>query len=357
MPRGQGMASDHQRSTRPSPGAEAARWEAAILGACRTGPGAADPAHDEGHLRRVLAVARRIAAEEGPHDPAVLTAAALLHDLDAPPKDSPLRPEASRLSADAATGLLRGLGFPEALLPGVAHAIEAHSFSAGVEPVTPEARMLRDADRLDALGAVGIARCFAVGGALGRRLADPDDPLAERRPTDDSRWGLDHFRTKLLRLPEGMCTASHRAPHGGAKGGLRLGLHAAHGPGVRGRRHAGLRGDRRGCPTGQRRRLRRRSRVSVVQPVRADGATDRRDSRGTARPRRLPRARPSAPPGGVPLRPPVRRPTAASCRPRAGRPGAPRGGRRSRAPRGRAGPRTRGAGPARARSRRRCPPR
>ena len=189
---------------------EAARWEAAIVAACRPGLGAADPAHDEGHLRRVLAMARRIAAEEGSHDSAVLTAAALLHDLGAPPKDSPLRPRASLLSARLALGLLRGLGFPEALLPGVAHAVEAHSHSAGVEPTTPEACALQDADRLDALGAVGVARCFAVGGAIGRALADPDDPLAERRPPDNGRWGLDHLQTKLLRLPEGMRTGAGR---------------------------------------------------------------------------------------------------------------------------------------------------
>lgn len=154
----------------------AARREAAILAACRPGLGAADPAHDEGHLHRVLAMARRIAAQEEPHDPVALTAAALLHGLEAPPKDSPLRPGASRLSARRALGLLRGLGFPEAPLPGVAHAIEAHGIPAGVEPAAPGARALRDADRLDALGAVGVARCFAAGGALGRALADTDDP-------------------------------------------------------------------------------------------------------------------------------------------------------------------------------------
>ena len=171
---------------------------------------APDAAHDLAHLLRVLATARAIAAEEGSHTPIVLTAAALLHDLVALPKNHPDRAQSSRLAAAAATEVLKGLGFPEARLGAVAHAIEAHSFSANIEPRTPEARALQDADRLDALGAIGLARCFAVSGALGRSLVDPEDPLAERRPLDDGRWALDHFQVKLLRLPGLMRTAAGR---------------------------------------------------------------------------------------------------------------------------------------------------
>lgn len=171
---------------------------------------APDAAHDLAHLLRVLKTARRIAEEEGAHDPIVLTAAALLHDLVALPKNHPDRAQSSRLAAAAATELLQGLGFPEARLGAVAHAIEAHSFSAGIDPLTPEARALQDADRLDALGAIGLARCFAVSGALGRSLVDTEDPLAEHRPLDDGRWALDHVQVKLLRLPALMRTAAGR---------------------------------------------------------------------------------------------------------------------------------------------------
>ncbi len=170
-----------------------------------------DAAHDMAHLRRVLALARRIAAAEGPHDAEVLTAAALLHDLVALPKNHPDRARASTLAAEAACALLAGLGFPPARLPAVAHAIAAHSFAANIAPATPEARALQDADRLDALGAIGIARTFMVGGALGRALADAADPLAEHRAPDDTRFTLDHFPAKLLRLPGLMTTASGRA--------------------------------------------------------------------------------------------------------------------------------------------------
>ncbi len=171
---------------------------------------APDAAHDLAHILRVLAMARRIADEEGAHDACVLTAAALLHDLVALPKDHPDRAQSSRLAAAAASDLLRTLGFPDDRIGAVAHAIEAHSFSANIEPLTPEARALQDADRLDALGAIGLARCFAVSGALGRSLVDADDPLAERRPLDDGRWALDHFQVKLLRLPDLMRTAAGR---------------------------------------------------------------------------------------------------------------------------------------------------
>ena len=64
-----------------------------------------------------------------------------------------------------------------ACLPEIRHAIEAHSYSAGIAPRTIEAKVVQDADRLDALGAIGLARCIAVGAALGRPLYEPDDPF------------------------------------------------------------------------------------------------------------------------------------------------------------------------------------
>lgn len=172
---------------------------------------AIDGAHDIGHLRRVLSMARAIALSEGAHDADVLTAAALLHDLVSLPKNHRERSRASRLAASAAKELLMEISFPISKVEAVGHAIEAHSYSAGIEPETPEARAVQDADRLDALGYIGIARCFAVGGSLGRALFDPEDPLAERRDLDEGRWAFDHFQTKLLTLPRTMTTAAGRA--------------------------------------------------------------------------------------------------------------------------------------------------
>jgi uncharacterized protein len=170
-----------------------------------------DGSHDLTHLRRVRANARAIAADEADAgDPLVLAAACWLHDLVAIEKNDPRRAEASRLSAAVAAGLLRGWGWDEARIIGVVHAIEAHSFSAGIAPETAEARILRDADRLDAIGAIGIGRAFFVAGRLGLALHDADDPAAAHRPPDDRRFAIDHFRTKLLGLGDGMLTATGR---------------------------------------------------------------------------------------------------------------------------------------------------
>jgi uncharacterized protein len=69
-----------------------------------------------------------------------------------------------------------------------------------------EACIVQDADRLEALGAIGLARVFAVSGALGVALFDAEDPFADARTLDDRKFALDHFQTKLLRLPETMQT-------------------------------------------------------------------------------------------------------------------------------------------------------
>jgi len=92
--------------------------------------------------------------------------------------------------------------FPKSKIKSVVHAIEAHSYSAGIEPKTIEAKIVQDADRLDALGAIGIARCLLVGGKLGRPLYDPDDPFCESRSPDDSVYTIDHFYEKLFKLPD-----------------------------------------------------------------------------------------------------------------------------------------------------------
>lgn len=169
-----------------------------------------DPAHDLAHADRVWVNARTIALGEGVDPSGVLMAAAYLHDLVSLPKDHPDRARAATLSATAAGPIMEALGFSLREVAAARHAIEAHSFSAGVDPVTREAMILRDADRIEALGAVGIARCFAVSGALGRALFHPDDPFSRDRVPDDGAYALDHFAVKLLRLPQGMLTATGR---------------------------------------------------------------------------------------------------------------------------------------------------
>lgn len=172
--------------------------------------GQTDGAHDIGHLRRVWANAREIAADLG-GDLEILLAAAYFHDAVNLPKNHPDRARASQLSADWAVEYLAGTDFPEAKLAATAHAIAAHSFSAGIAPQTPEAEILQDADRLEALGAIGIARMFHVGGAMGGLLFDAADPLGLHRPLDDKAFSLDHLEVKLFPIAGTMRTAAGRA--------------------------------------------------------------------------------------------------------------------------------------------------
>lgn len=173
----------------------------------RAGARTAEPAHDFGHVRRVAAAARAIAEAEGADWDTVLPAA-LLHELFSLPKNHPDSARSGILCAARAADALRGEGYSEAVIERIAYCIRVHPFSLGVVPQTLEAKVLQDADRLDALGAIGIVRCFAVGGALGRPFYDPEDPFCRAREPDDKQWTLDHFPRKLLRLPETLHTAT-----------------------------------------------------------------------------------------------------------------------------------------------------
>jgi uncharacterized protein len=183
-------------------------WEPRFRRFVAEQPGA-DPGHGPVHLERVVATALRLAAEEGARAEIVLPAA-WLHDCVHVAKDSPERRRASQLAAAHASRFLEAEGYPPDCLPDIRHAIEAHSYSAGIAPRTLEAQVVQDADRLDALGAVGIARCIAVGTALGRPLYQPDDPFCRSRAPDDGGASVDHFFSKLLKLAGTMQTPAGR---------------------------------------------------------------------------------------------------------------------------------------------------
>lgn len=172
-------------------------------------PNGLDGAHDIAHIARVWSNARAIAAIEG-GDQRILLAATLLHDCVSVEKDSPDRARASSLAAAQARIYLEPLRWERAQIDAICHAIEAHSFSANIPPRTREAQILQDADRLDAIGLIGVARCFYVAGRMGSALYDPDDPRAASRALDDRAYALDHFETKLLTLAEGFQTSEGR---------------------------------------------------------------------------------------------------------------------------------------------------
>ena len=171
--------------------------------------GAGDGAHDIAHVARVFANAMRIHASEGGNAD-IIAASVLLHDCVAVEKSSPHRSHASRMAAEKACGILAELDWDNDAIGDVAHAILTHSFSAGIEPETLEARILQDADRLDAIGMIGVARLFYTGGRMGSSLYDPADPKAERRPLDDRAFALEHFPAKLFKLADGFQTATGR---------------------------------------------------------------------------------------------------------------------------------------------------
>lgn len=187
-----------------------ALWEDRFASFLDTQAPETDAAHDRAHVERVVSTARRLAQiEDAQLD--VVVPAAWLHDCVVLPKDAPNRTRASTLAAEAARTFLENEGYPDRWIPDIEHAIAAHSYSGEVEADTIEAKVVQDADRLDALGAIGLARCFMVGGALDQTLYDPEDPFGETRALDDDTYTLDHIYVKLLRLPETMQTEAGRA--------------------------------------------------------------------------------------------------------------------------------------------------
>lgn len=171
-----------------------------------------DAAHDISHFRRVWATAQQL-AEESDADRLVILTACYFHDIVSLAKNHPERSRSSAMAAEQTLTILQSdfPDFPPERYAAVLHAIEAHSFSAGMAPRSEEAKIVQDADRLEALGAIGLARVFAVSGALNNILFDADDPFADRRELDDKKYALDHFQCKLLRLPETMQTEKGRA--------------------------------------------------------------------------------------------------------------------------------------------------
>lgn len=165
-----------------------------------------DPAHDFHHLMRVYENAKRIGWREGTNMD-ILLPAVLLHDLVVYPKGSAKSSKSSDESADLAENILQSYGYPQDQINQICYCIRAHSYSKRVVPASLEGRILQDADRLDALGAIGIARTFSVGGSENRIFYNPNDPFCRSdRDLDDMQWTLDHFQTKLLKLEDFMHT-------------------------------------------------------------------------------------------------------------------------------------------------------
>lgn len=191
-------------------------WEPQFIAKIKASLVDKDPAHDLAHFSRVVKTAKHLCHTEQA-ELAIVVPAAWLHDLVNVPKNHPDRKLASRYSADAAVEFLKEIDYPENYFQGIYHAIHAHSFSAQVPLETLEAKIVQDADRLDALGAIGMARCFTVGGKLDRDLYDFNDPFCERKDPQDEIYTIDHFYKKLFKVATTLQTAA-----GKEEGALRV---------------------------------------------------------------------------------------------------------------------------------------
>ena len=164
--------------------------------------------HDAQHTLRVWRMAKRIAAEEGA-DQLTVQLAALLHDVD----DRKLSPETWQDKRNARQ-FMQDSGASEAVQRHVLSIISSISFSAGLVPDTLEGKIVQDADRLDAMGAIGIARTFAYGGSHGRAMYDPAEQPNEHMSRQEyaarTSSSINHFYEKLLKLKDEMNTLAGR---------------------------------------------------------------------------------------------------------------------------------------------------
>lgn len=166
-----------------------------------------DSAHDFDHIMRVFKNARNICKKENANEKLVLSAV-LLHDIVSYPKSDKRSKSSSIKSAEESKNILKKFNFTTEEIQIISNAIRDHSFSRNKIPTTLEGKILQDADRLDAIGAIGIARVFAVGGSEKRPFYNVKDPFCKNRTPNDEIWTLDHFYRKLLKLESLMNTKS-----------------------------------------------------------------------------------------------------------------------------------------------------
>ena len=169
-----------------------------------------DSAHDFEHTMRVYKNAQKICKKEKANEKLVLSAV-LLHDIVSYPKSDKRSKTSSIESVKKSKKILEKLNFSKEEITIISGAILDHSFSQNKIPKTIEGKILQDADRLDALGAIGIARVFATGGSLKRPFYNIDDPFCKKRIPDDHTWTVDHFFAKLFKLESLMNTKSGKA--------------------------------------------------------------------------------------------------------------------------------------------------
>jgi len=171
-----------------------------VLSRARELIGNKDPSHDYYHSVRVLSNAEGIAAVEG-GDLEIIIPGAGMHDSVTYPKDDSRSKGAVYESADAAEDLLREIsGYNFLKIPSVRTCIIEHSYSGGVRPELLESKIVQDADRLEATGAISIMRTFSSAGQMRKPFYDDSDPFCESRAPEPFEYALDLFYDRLLRV-------------------------------------------------------------------------------------------------------------------------------------------------------------
>lgn len=163
-----------------------------------------DPSHDFHHIRRVLALAKKIGGHEGA-DLDVVIPAALFHDTIVYRKGSPESKNETEESALVAGDILQALdGYPEEKVARVQACIRECSFTKGLKPSSPESAVLQDADLLESTGAISIIRTFSSGGQMQRQFYNHEDPFRKSTEPDVTNSGLDLFYVRLLKAKDRM---------------------------------------------------------------------------------------------------------------------------------------------------------
>ncbi len=163
-----------------------------------------DPAHDIDHALRVLSNAEYLVRFEG-GDLEVIIPAALFHDVVTYSKDDPRSKSAAEESAVVVRKIMQGIScYPQEKVRRVETAIREHAYSAGIRPESLDSKIVQDADRLEATGAIAIMRTFCSTGQMKRKFYNPEDPFCEKRMPDN--YALDLFYKRLLKVTDVMNT-------------------------------------------------------------------------------------------------------------------------------------------------------
>lgn len=165
-----------------------------------------DPSHDFSHALRVLANAEHLASIEG-GDLEIIIPAALFHDVVNHPKNSPKSECAAEQSAKYAKKILEKLkNYDKHKMKSVEEAIIEHSYSKGIKPKRLESKIVQDADRLEATGAIAIMRTFCSSGQMKNKFYNSEDPFCKFRKPDSLKYATDLFYQRLLIVKNKMNT-------------------------------------------------------------------------------------------------------------------------------------------------------